>query len=752
MTENSSPRGRTTTWRPWTAARRPRLLAWPETAAGLARGVVGCVRTWAQADVGPGRLVPWLAIAFGLGIVLYFTADTEPSLWAALALLAGASAVAILVRRRPIAFPLALGLAAMATGFATASAKRVLIAHPVLQTAAWNVEIEGFVEIREERERSDRIVVRVHSISGPRLNEPPNRVRVSVRKGTAPPVGSFIAFKARLSPPLQPLRPGGYDFARNLYFQGIGASGFVLGRVRSAEAPTAPDFRLRAAAAVEAMRDTIDKRIRAVLSGDKGSIASALITGKRDAITTPVNDAMFVSGLGHVLSISGYHMAVVAGLMFFAVRALFALTPAFSGRYPIKKWAAVAALVAAAFYLVLSGAEVATRRSFIMVAIVLIGVMVDRPSLTLRTLTAAAIVVLLLTPEAVVHPSFQMSFAATLALVAGYESGLPWMLASADTKWQARIALWGGRALVGLVVVSLLAGFATTLYAAYHFHRLAPYGVIANLLAMPVVSLWVMPMGILGMLAMPFGFDGWCWQLMGNGIGWMIVVAQWVTGLPGAVGRIAAFGVGPMLLGSAGLIVLCLLRSPLRLAGLLLIGICAVWAVRTPQPDVLVSPDGTSLAVRNGEGRLAIVRTGSDSFAARQWLAADADARAPKDKALGEGIACDSVGCVGQLADGRLVALARSVEAFEEDCRRAAVVASARKAPAGCAALVIDRSALRRTGAVALRRMGQGFEMTVARPAGYDRPWAKALPAVIAQRRPQPPDATPRTQDLRPGD
>lgn len=163
----------------------------------------------------------------------------------------------------------------------------------------------------------------------------------------------------------------------------------------------------------DATRGAIDKRIRAVLPGDNGAIASAVITGKRDAISTPVNEAMYVSGLAHVLSISGYHMAVVAGIMFFAVRALFALMPAFANRHPIKKWAALAALAAATFYLLLSGAEVATQRSFIMIAIVLVGVMLDRPTLTFRTLTVAAFGVLLLAPEAIIHPSFQMSFAAT---------------------------------------------------------------------------------------------------------------------------------------------------------------------------------------------------------------------------------------------------------------------------------------------------------------------------------------------------
>lgn len=477
----------------------------------------------------------------------------------------------------------------MAAGLATATVKRAIIAHPVLTAPAWNVDIAGFVEMREERERSDRVVVRVDRIEGAQLNETLDRVRVSVRKGTAPAVGSFVEFRARLSPPLEPLRPGGYDFARDMYFQRIGASGFVLGRIRTAEAPHAPTLRLRYAMLIDGMREAIDKRIRAVLPGDKGAIASALITGKRDAISAPVNEAMYVSGLGHVLSISGYHMAVVAGVVFFALRALFALMPAFASRRPIKKWAALAALGAAAFYLLLSGAEVATQRSFIMISIVLIGVMVDRPTLTFRTLTVAAFGVLLLAPEAIVHPSFQMSFAATLALVAGYQQGLPWMSTAGDTPLAAKIALWGGREIVGLLLVSLLAGTATIPYIAYHFHRISPYGVIANLVAMPVVSAWVMPAGMLGVMAMPLGLDGFCWSLMGHGIDWMVAVALWVSSFPGAAGRMAAFGTGPLLLCSAGLVVLCLFKTPLRFVGSLLIGAAVVLMIRAPQPDVLIA-------------------------------------------------------------------------------------------------------------------------------------------------------------------
>jgi competence protein ComEC len=596
MIERGRSRGRAEAWRPWIAAGRRPALAWPHGLTDFVRRAAQRVREWAAVEAAPGRLVPWLAIGFGSGTIIYFAVEREPALSAAALVLA------------------------------------------------------------------------------------------------------------------------------------------------------------------DGTREAIDKRIRTILPGDNGAIASALITGKRDTISTPVNEAMYVSGLAHVLSISGYHMAVVAGIMFFTLRALFALMPAFGNRHPIKKWAALAALGAAAFYLVLSGAEVATQRSFIMIAIVLIGVMVDRPTLTFRTLTVAAFGVLLLAPEAVIHPSFQMSFAATLALVAGYQQGLPWMSKGGDTPLAAKIALWGGREIVGLLIVSLLAGTATIPYIAYHFHRISPYGVIANLIAMPVVSAWIMPVGILGLMIMPLGLDGFCWRLMGGGIEWMTFVALWVTSFPGALGRIAAFGAGPLLVCTAGLVVLCLFKTPLRFIGAFLIAGAAILMVRAPQPDVQIAADGSAIALRGENGRLSMVKSGSDVFAFREWLAADADARTPKDATLGEGIRCDAAGCVGKLRDGSLVAIAKTVEAFEEDCRRAVLVVSARDAPPGCAAVVIDRNVWRRSGAMALRRRGEEFEITATRSPGYDRPWARAVAGQEQATMPggtmpaRPRDATPRTDDLDAGD
>ena len=452
-----------------------------------------------------------------------------------------------------------------------------------------------------------------------------------------------------------------------------------------------------------------------------------LLTGRRDAITTPVNDAMFISGLGHVLSISGYHMAVVAGVVFFAVRALLALIPALTVGFPIKKWSAAAALAAAAFYLLLSGAEVATQRSFYMTAVVLIAVMVDRRAVTFRTLAVAAMIVLMLAPEAVVHPSFQMSFAATLGLVALVQIGMPRLFASPDNSATAKVALWGGREIMTLTLASLVAGLATTPYAAFHFHRVTPYGVLANLAAMPVVSALVMPAGMLGLVAMPFGFDGFFWWLMGIGIDWMIVVTEWVAALPGAIGRMAAFGTGPLIAASAGIILLGLLRTPLRWSGAVVLVLSVVWALAVPQPDILISADGHNVGVRGRDGRLHLMQTAKDAFLLKEWLAADADPRGPADSSLAEGVSCDEAGCVAQMADGGFVTLALRPEALSDDCERAGLVVTARQAPPSCRSPVIDQDRLRRQGAMALRRTRDGFAVDAVKPKGVDRPWSPAV-------------------------
>jgi len=343
------------------------------------------MRDWEAAEFGAGRMVPWLAVAYGFGDVVYFSAERErrwrPLAWRSQSWHAGAASAFRWRRLSP-----RLPSASPAQRWHTA-----WIAHPVLRHPAWGIAITGFVEAREEREHNDRIVVRTRTMEGRGLDPALASVRVVLRPGTAPPVGSFVTFKADLLPPLPPLRPGGYDFARDMYFSALGASGFVLGGIKTAAPPAASGGAwLRYTAVVETMRDGIDQRIRTVIPGDEGAIASAVITGKRGEVSPAVKDAFYVSSLVHVLAIAGFHMAVVTGIIFFFVRGGLALIPSLASRRPIKKWAAAIALLGAAFYLVLSGAGTATQRAFVMVAIVPTGVMVDRPTLTFRALSIAA--------------------------------------------------------------------------------------------------------------------------------------------------------------------------------------------------------------------------------------------------------------------------------------------------------------------------------------------------------------------------
>jgi len=353
-----------------------------------------------------------------------------------------------------------------------------------------------------------------------------------------------------------------------------------------------------------------------------------------------------------------------------------------------------------------------------------------------------------------------MSFAATLGLVALVQVGMPKLFATPDSSIAGRVALWGGRELAMLVLASLVAGLSTTPYAAFHFHRVTPYGVLANLAAMPVVSALVMPAGLLGLLAIPFGFDGFFWWLMGIGIDWMIAVAQWVANLPGAIGRIASFSTGPLIAASIGIILMGLLRTPLRWSGALALTASILWALVVAQPDVLISADGHNVAVRGRDGRLHLMLAGKDGFLVKEWLAADADARTASDPSLADGVSCDDAGCVVPTADGSLVAKSLRSDALADDCTRATLIVTARQPPRDCAAATIDRARLYRQGALALRRKVQGFEIDAVRPRGYERPWSPLAQtdsetdaAIIARpAAPRAIDATPLESDLQADD
>ncbi|MBA1157315.1 ComEC/Rec2 family competence protein [Microvirga mediterraneensis] len=537
---------------PWSL---PATWALPDGRSWLSRNI--------SLEVEQRRLFPWIAIFFGIGIVLFFQAEGAPALWAPVVTFTLFSAAAIGFRRNLAVFSMMIALAALFAGFTAGVIRTRSVAAPAL-TRLVIAPVTGFIETIEEREGGKRLLLRVTGMKGVADAERPERVRVSVRSGEGMSPGQLIAGTARLLPPPQAAWPGGYDFARDASFKGIGAVGSMVGPVRRIDTSERPDWSLRLAARVDEARNALTERIAVSIGGAAGGVGAALVTGKRGLIPEPTNDVLRGAGIYHIVSISGLHMVLAAGTFFWLVRALLALAPGAALLWPVKKIAALAAMIGATIYCIFSGSDVATERSLIMTLVMFGAVLVDRPALSIRNLSIAALIVLAREPEALLGPSFQMSFAAVAAMMAL----VPMMH---GPKWEgagggivARGVIWIGRAMLGLVTTTLVASFATAPFAAYHFQSLNPYGLIGNALALPLVSLIVMPSAVLGVLAYPFGLDRPIWQLMGAAVSQVLDVSAWVGGFSGSTLIVPALGSAALVLLSLGLVLVSIPASALR--------------------------------------------------------------------------------------------------------------------------------------------------------------------------------------------
>jgi competence protein ComEC len=529
-----------------------------------------------------------------------------------------------------------------------------------------------------------------------------------------------------LQPPSPPVAPGAYDFQRHMFFERIGAVGYGMGPPAPLDAASERSLRERLTFAVTQLRQDIASRIRAVLPGPSGAMAVALVTGDQGAIPKPLLEDMRDSGLAHLLSISGLHIGLVAGILFFGVRAVLALFPRLALYHPIKKWAAAAALAGTLFYVLLAGAPVPTQRSYVMTGLVLLAIMFDRAPISMRLVAWAAVVVLLLRPEALVGSSFQMSFAAVMALVAAYESTqalrLRWR---SEAGWLRRRLLAGG----GVLVTSLIATAATAPYAIYHFNRFAGYGVLANMVAVPLTGLWIMPWAVFALILMPFELEWVALVPMAWGIDAIIFLAHAVAGWPGAALPVPAMPVAGLLLTTFGGLWLCLWQQRWRWLGAPLVAIGLASILLEQPPNILVSESGGLIAWRGPDGDIVLSSKRAGRFEAEKWLGRageeeDAAAAWSPDDAARDWLACDSLGCFYKAA-GRTVALVRAPEALVEDCAVADAVISLEPVRRPCAAgLVIDRFDLWREGAHALWIDADGMiRIESVNAQRGERPW-----------------------------
>ncbi len=544
-----------------------------------------------------------------------------------------------------------------------------------------------------------------------RLQGSPCRVRVAATPGSAQ-LGDHISLEAVLFSPRRAAVPGGYDSRFPLYFQGIALTGYTISAVESDTGPPLPGW----AGSLAQLRSALSMRIRSAMPESSGGIAAALLTGDRSHIAREDAETLRATGLGHILAISGLHMALIAGTVFFAVRLVTALLLPWSRRGNTATPAALIALIAASAYLLISGSAIPTQRAYIMTATALLALLLGRRPFSMHSLALAMIAVLMMQPESVVSPGFQMSFAAAGALIAAADA----MRARPTLLWQQQSLPL--RFVGGLALTSLVAGTATSAFAAFHFHRMAQYGFVANLLVMPIVSFWIMPVGLLALLTMPFGMEAGPLALMAAGLDLVFMVSRAIEAWPGAVTPIAASPGWVLVCFSVGY-VLVIIRPksrPILASGVVLIAIMS-W-VFWPRPNVFVSEEGV-VVLRQEAGWQSNQVDGRD-FARDVFMG-----RAGRAELSSLAGRCDPQACLYHVA-GQAIVWTENGEGWREDCQRAALIITLLYIPRwirrDCAARLIDASALSDYGAH-LVWIDDNGRIAVQRvedmPRFMDRPW-----------------------------
>ena len=555
----------------------------------------------------------WNFAFFIFGIVCYFTLEYEPSIHHVIAIFA-ISFIALTLRKYGAWGILISGILIAFTSGILVSKIRSSRIHTIALEEETTTTVAGTVSALKHTPRGIQVTID-HVRFGTFLmqDKDPDRVRISIPLDNAKNilVGDRISVFTALSPPSRSILPGGYEFGLYSYFSGIGATGFALGKITNysnADGASQPFL--------HKIRKSIYFRLVDVMGKDNGNFASALLLGESGGLDRSIMQNMRYSGLAHVLCVSGLHLSLVAGIFFLTSRVLMNLSNFISWHSNIKIIAAVISLMGSGVYLMLSGVQIAATRAYIMTSIFMISIILSRAPYPLRSLGVAAIFMLSLNPEYVLHPSFQLSFAAVLALIGGYEFYIrnKWILGESSGFISAvKMGIFSN------IYSSLLAGLATTPIVIYHFYTISNYTVLANLLVVPLVSFIIMPLGVLSMFLLPLGFDHYPLLIMSKFIGIIINIADWVTNLPGSVWHFGYITPESLCVYMFGLFWVMLWNTKFRLYGLVIIAISLYMMFISPKPDVMFDAKMQILGIKNADGQLEITAPKISNFTKTYW-------------------------------------------------------------------------------------------------------------------------------------
>lgn len=662
----------------------------------------------------------WIPVALGIGIALWFALGSTAA-WLAGVLAAGAIAAAGFAaggRMGRLLFWFGLLVAA---GLALAWARAASVAAPRIERPV-TATVSGTVERVERQVGRDRI--RITLVDDGEFAGVRARLSFDQNNAAAIHTGDHITALARLMPPAPPPLPGGFDFARFAWFKGIGATGRALGLPTVANEVPQTGFWIW----LDAVRNRLTLHVQQQLGGAEGGIGASLVTGDQGGVPEDVAQAMRDSGLTHLLSISGLHVAAVVGFFMVATRRLLALSMRAAIHLPLTLIGAGAGALAGVGYSLLAGGEVPTVRSCIAAILVLLGLAMGREAITLRLVAAGAFLILLFRSEALVSASFQLSFAAVTAIVALHE--LPWLrdrlMKREEPWWAAMLRVGAGLLLTGLVVEAALAPIGL-----YHFNRMGVYGAMANIVAIPLTTFVIMPLEAIALLFDLAGIGAPFWIMAKWALGLLVTIAHWASALPGGVALAPAMPVTAFTLMIAGGLWLALWGGWLRLFGALPFAAGVMIALLTPPADVLVTGDGRHIGIRAGDGRVYLLRPRAGDYI--RDLMSDKTASALGAFPLDEGgfARCGRDACVADIWEGRrrlrLLATRSQVfidrTRFEPACAAADIVVSERRLPSWCNPrwLKADRTLLSRTGGLAIHA-ATGRITSVAEGAGK-HPW-----------------------------
>lgn len=662
-------------------------------------------------------------------------------MWALAAALAGGAALAWVFAAWPSDRPDGWGvrlravlagacaLTAMAAfGALATDARTRAVAAPRIETPLEGVRLEGWVLTREGGARP-RLRVLVRSLEG--VEAPPRIVRISARDFGAIGSGRAVRCRVSLDPPQAPLAPGAYDFARRAYFQQLGAVGFVWGRCRPAMFGPPPAWNDRAALFIGAVRADLSDTIQEAAPGRGGDLAAALIAGDESAIDEETDIALRDSGLGHLVSVSGLHMSIVGGLVFAALGIFFSLIPPIALRVSVKKIAAVGALIALAVYLIVSGSSVPAIRAFVMACVAFGAVLIDRPAITMRGLSLAALIIVAIHPESVLEPGFQMSFAATAALVAAFEANNrtpdPNALPTPGPLIGGlqNLARIGG----GVLLTSFVAGLATDPFALFHFQRFAAYGLIANLAIAPIVTFVVAPAAAVAAIAAPFGYADLPLGVMAQALDLVAAIGESFGARPEAV---QAFPRPPDIflpLSALAITWACLWRGVLRWGGVAFLGAAVALYVMQPRPTLAFDGEMQVVFARGADGWRMAAGAGRSTFA-RDRLGGQLGLNPGQLERIRAPDTCDDLGCDWETPQRRPVHLVRDTAGFSAACAPNAIVLTPLAAPADFTArcrpaLLVDAASLAAHGGGVLTERSDGIVVRRA-TEGPPRPWTAA--------------------------